>query len=194
MCSLKSLQICVLLAFLNSSLLCAQQKYEVESRLSIAEVPEHALSFIDSLSIKRKVKWYLEEGLYRKSIEAKYRSEGKRYSIEFDTLGNIEDVEININSTDIDKKALQSITDYLDKEFDDHKTIKAQVHYEGDRGILLATLLCHQPVPVIHPKYELVVRCKQDKKANLYEFLFDKDGSLVSKVQIVLKPSVHLEY
>jgi len=81
-----------------SNKLFAQEKFEMESRLKQNDVPSNALNFIDSLSLKNKVKWYLEEGIERKSIEAKFKRSGKKHSVEFDILGNIEDVEIEVNN------------------------------------------------------------------------------------------------
>jgi len=49
----------------------AQEKFEWKSRFKKNDVPIQSLNFIDSLSWSNKVKWYLEEGIERKSIEAK---------------------------------------------------------------------------------------------------------------------------
>src|SRR5690606_41633459 len=71
-----------------SNNLFAQQKYEKESRLNRNNVPAIAFNFIDSLNLKNRVKWYLEESLENKSVEAKFKKSGKKHSVEFDILGN----------------------------------------------------------------------------------------------------------
>jgi hypothetical protein len=73
-----------------------QVKYEKEFRLKPGQVPVKARQFIDSINLQQKVKWYYEQNLKGNSIEAKFRMNHKRYSIEFDTLGNLQDVEVQI--------------------------------------------------------------------------------------------------
>ncbi|SRX75489.1 hypothetical protein [Aequorivita antarctica] len=65
-------------SYSNSSF--AQKKFEKENCLKQNDVPLNPLNFIDSLSFNDKVKWYLEEGLEKKSIEAKFKRNGKNTS------------------------------------------------------------------------------------------------------------------
>ncbi|MEZ4934623.1 MAG: hypothetical protein R2788_21160 [Saprospiraceae bacterium] len=81
----------------------AQVKYEKESRLKEKDVPSIALDFIDSLAVKKKVRWYLEEGFNRTSVEAKFKMDNRKYSIEFDTIGNLEDIEIQVKWDGLNK-------------------------------------------------------------------------------------------
>lgn len=89
----KSILIPVLLAV--STTVFAQQKYENEIRISRDSVPTKALAFIDTAPFDKKIRWYKEYFIDGTSIEAKTRYQGKRYSIEFDPSGELEDVEID---------------------------------------------------------------------------------------------------
>ena len=71
-----------------------QKKFEKESRISKSDLPSFAVDFAALFTDGQRIKWYLEEGLDRNSIEAKYKRDGRHYSVEFDTLGTMEDVEI----------------------------------------------------------------------------------------------------
>ncbi len=123
-----------------SNNLGAQEKYEKESRIREKYVPTKALQFIDSSDLKSRIRWYLEEGLNRKSIEAKFKHEKVRYSVEFDTLGNVEDIEIEIPWEDLNSQLKDSISLHLKKDCLKHKIVKVQIQYSGSESELLAKL------------------------------------------------------
>lgn len=183
-----------LIVFGNFSInLFAQQKFEKESRLKQNEVPSIALNFIDSLSL-RKVKWYLEEGIERKSIEAKFKRKGRKHSVEFDMLGNIEDVEIEMNWDDFKPQLKNDINKRFQNDCEKHKITKTQIQYTGNREPLFLTLLGGKPSETLTIKYEIIVKCRSQKNTKLFEYLFTDKGQFVLASQIVLKPSYHLEY
>lgn len=177
-----------------SNNLFAQDKFEKESRIEQIDVPSKALFFMDSLNYKAKIKWYKEEGLTRKSIEAKFKYNKTKYSIEFDTLGNIEDIEIEVNWQDLESDISDLITKQLKQDYSKHKIVKIQKHFAGNENELFALLLngINSEQPKI--RYEIIVRCNQQKEVNLFEYLFDEKGICVTKSKIVFKNSSHLEY
>ena len=93
-----------------------QEKLERESRINSEEVPVTSLLFVDSLNFTRKVKWYREEGLAGVSIEAKSKKEGQKISVEFDSTGNIEDIEIQVEWKTLSDGLKDRITTQLDQE------------------------------------------------------------------------------
>jgi hypothetical protein len=107
----------LLLLFCTGSLAFSQLKYEREYRISKEEVPEEALAYIQKIGFDKKVKWYREEGLKSWSIEAKTRDNGQLYSIEFDSLGRIEDVEIKIKWKEVHEEGKKAIEEVLRKDF-----------------------------------------------------------------------------
>lgn len=177
-----------------SNNLFAQDKFEKESRIEQIDVPSKALFFMDSLNYKAKIKWYKEEGLTRKSIEAKFKYNKTKYSIEFDTFGNIEDIEIEVNWQDLESDISDLITKQLKQDYSKHKIVKIQKHFAGNENELFALLLngINSEQPKI--RYEIIVRCNQQKEVNLFEYLFDEKGICVTKSKIVFKNSSHLEY
>jgi|SRR5690606_13810611 len=174
--------------------LFSQEKYEKESRLKQDDVPYSALNFIDSLSLKNKVKWYLEEGIESKSVEAKFKRNGKKYSVEFDTFGNIEDVEIEMKWDDLQGPLKKPISTRLNEDCIKHKIVKTQIQYTGNRVALFLKLLGGEPIGNLTVKYEIVVKCRSEKNTELFEYLFTDKGQLISASTIVFKTSNHLEY
>ncbi|SRX55279.1 hypothetical protein [Aequorivita sp. CIP111184] len=177
-----------------SNSLFAQQKFEKESRLAQSDVPMNALNFIDFLELKNKVKWYLEKGLERKSIEAKFKRNRKKHSVEFDALGNIEDVEIEIKWDELTTPLKNSIDTRLQKDCIKHRIDKIQIQYTGNQIPLFLKLFSGKPTEDLTVKYEIIVKCRSEKSTELFEYLFTDKGHFVLASQIIFKPSYHLEY
>lgn len=174
--------------------LFAQDKFEKESRIKRSDVPSKALLFVDSLNYNARIKWYKEEALTSVSIEAKFKHNRTKYSIEFDTLGNIEDVEIEVHWEDIDTHIANSITNQLKQDCSKHKIVKIQRQFTGTENDLFSMLRNGILSEKIKIKYELIVRCTIQKEVNLFEYLFNDKGVLMSKLKIIFKNSSHLEY
>lgn len=172
----------------------APRKFEKESRIKRADVPSEALAFIDSLALRGRVKWYMEQGLESQSIEAKFRNARQKFSVEFDTSGRIEDVEIEIQWSAL-KPALQAAIDQrLNEDCDKFLVDKIQEQHIGSRDYLQRVILNRWEINLLNPRYELVVRCKKNIQTTLFEYLFDATGKELAVTEIVLKPSSHLEY
>lgn len=179
---------------LCSNYLFAQQKYEKESRIKPKDVPTKAMNFIDSINLKNRVKWYLEEGLETKSIEAKFKYNSKKYSVEFDTLGNIEDAEIEIQWDEMQTPFKDSISSQLKKDCLKQKIVKVQIQYSGPSSEILSKLRENKTSGNLTTKYEVVVRCKSKDTIVLLEYLFNKKAEVLSRSEIIFKNSSHLEY
>lgn len=194
MCHYKFICIILFLAVHYSNNLCAQKKFEKESRIKQKDVPFKALQFINSLELNKKVKWYQEEGFKTKSIEAKFKLNKIKYSLEFDTLGIIEDLEIEANWKGLDARLLDSIFLIIKKDCLKHKIVKLQIQYSGDESAIftkIKTLVNNVNLTI---KYELIITCKIKKNVDLYEYLFSETGKLLSISKIVFRNSSHLEY
>ena len=103
-------KILFLLILFLPGLLCSQQKYEKEYRITTEDLPTEALNYINAFPFDKKIKWYREEGLNTSSIEAKTRYKKQKYSIEFSNDGTLEDVEIKIPFKSIPAKTKSAIT------------------------------------------------------------------------------------
>ena len=173
-----------------------QIKYEREYRLDISQVPPQALEFVDALNLTNKIKWYKEEGFYKNSIEAKTRYQSKKYSIEFDTSGTIEDIEVEINWEEVPLDTRNAIDEYLDTNFQKSKICKVQRQFVGDEEYLLkitSTEAFHSN-DHINVHYELEVAVKRKEKHQKLELLFDEGGRLLKESTIIFKNTDHLEY
>ena len=183
----------ILLAlFLNLSY--AQQKYEKESRLKEKDVPSKALDFIDSLGIEKRIRWYFEEGFDRSSIEAKFKLSNQKYSVEFDTTGNLEDIEIQVRWNDLQKSLRDSISAHLGVDCKKFKIRKVQIQYSGDRTSLLSKIKTGKSTSNFIVRYEIVVKCSNKKDVVLFEYLFNETGDKLARSQIIFKNSSNLEY
>lgn len=182
-----------LIAFSVSSNLFSKDKFEQESRIKPKDVPSKALGFVDSLYLNTNIKWYLEEGLSKKSFEAKFKRKKIRHSVEFDSLGTIEDIEMDVNWDKLEPKLIESISSQLQQNCLRFKILKVQRQFTGSENDLLR-LLKTNTLSNLEQNYEIIVRCKLENEVSLFEYLFNDDGKLIAKSKIVFKNSSHLEY
>ncbi len=183
----------ILLVSFSSSVFC-QEKYEKESKLKEAEVPAQALEFLEKLNFNTKIKWYSEVGLERKTIEAKFKYMGDRYSVEYDADGNIEDVEIEMKWNELDEKLKSSVDSTLNTICERHKIAKVQIQYLGSQQVLLAKLKDGQLTEGLSTNFEIVSTCVNDNNIDQFEYLFNNEGILLNTSKIVFKNSSNLEY
>jgi hypothetical protein len=190
---LRKLTLIVLLISTFSSVF-SQLKYEKESRLKRADIPHLANTMIESLAIPGKIKWYSEESLTGSTVEAKFRLNKKHYSVEFDTEGNLQDVEITIESAEIQKDVKVIIYKKLESEFNKYSIYKIQVQYPGNNPEILSIIKNPQKETVNNVKYELVVNGKTGNTTKQYEMVFDNNGMLTEKKEITQKNADNLEF
>ena len=172
----------------------AQEKIEKESRIDLTVVPKNAQSFISDLALDNKIKWYLEQGINQTTIEAKFKHNGKKYSVEFDSIGNIEDIEVEISWKDLEAGVKESIKKQLDLNCLKHKINKIQTQYLGNSKNLSFLFKQNSNTQKLETNYELIVRCNQENEVNLFEYLFNHQGKLISTSKIIFRNSSHLEY
>lgn len=174
--------------------LFSQEKMEKEYRIKEKNVPVSALLFMDSIGIKVKTKWYKEEGLEKNSIEVKFKYRKRRYSIEFDTLGKVEDVEITRKWKETNKNTQKLIENQLLKDCSKYKVEKIQIQYKGpDKQLYEIVRNPFTEIP-LQKSYEVVVKCKTEEEVALYEYLFNVKCEKVFRTKIIFKNSSHLEY
>lgn len=172
----------------------SQSKSEKEVRLNAEEVPPTALSYVDSFNFNKKVRWYQEIGMDRISLEAKTKYKGRRYSLEFNEDGTLEDIEIEISSADIPAKTRDTIYQFLKGKYAKCDVKKIQIQYIGSREIIWS-YLNNKPSPE-KPEinYEVVLHTKEDKVYKTYEYLFSETGQYLQSQEIIQGNLDHLEY
>ena len=188
---LLSLLISLLMANIDVN---AQQKFESERRLKPQAAPQQALEFIASITATHKVKWYYEENFVGNSVEAKTKIDNKKYSIEFDTLGNIQDVEIQIDWEEIPSGTQKQIIYALDSSFTAHKINKIQLQYSGEKASLQAVILDKKTERFYTTKYEMIIKGRKKRRPKLYEMTFSEEGKLLETAEIIFQNSDNLEY
>lgn len=174
----------VLLLMLFAKTITGQVKYEREYRIPAKEVPEQAVSFVKGC-ISQKVKWYREENIKNISIEAKTHIRETKYSIEFDKLGNIRDIEFIISFGDIPEYPRKRIKHQLDSLFQKHKIIKVQQQYTGEAQALKELLCDNTSQKPYNTRYEIVMAGKREKLMQKHEILTEKNG-LFQKISRIM--------
>jgi hypothetical protein len=186
------LSVCFLLLFPFVSK--AQLKYESEYRMKSKMIPHSAKQFIKSIGPDSKVKWYKEIGLKDVSFEAKFKHKKKKFSIEFDTLGILQDVEFVINKSEIAPVLYNKIERQLDSLYHKWKFQKIQTHYTGANSDLITSINKNKPSETIKVSYEIVLKGTALGNTQLYEITFNDQGEIQDIKQIVLDKADHLEY
>lgn len=119
----------VLGLFYLSGVCCAQEKIEQEYRINIAQVPEEAKLFVSKFNPTKKTKWQKEESENGSSLEAKFKKNGLRYSVEFTAQELLEDVEVVVDFSQVPKEIKEQIQYNLKNTFDYYKVEKTQEQY-----------------------------------------------------------------
>jgi len=172
----------------------AQQKYESEYRMKSEMIPKSAKQFIDLIGPDLNVKWYKEISLNDVSFEAKFKHKKKQFSVEFDTLGILQDVEFVIKKSEIAPKVYNKIKGKLDSLYHKWKFQKIQTHYTGSNNDLITSVNKNKLSDEMKVSYEIVLKGKALGNTQLYEITFNDQGEIQNIQQIVQDKADHLEY
>jgi hypothetical protein len=173
----------------------AQEKFEKESRIHDAElIPGKARLFVDSLRQGNRAKWYKEESQTGISVEAKFRLNKRMCSVEFDTLGSLQDVEVVMAKNEVNPILLHAIEVHLDSLFTNWNFQKIQMQYKGVDEDVLKSIKGHKPIGNVSTYYEIVLKGRMNGLKNLYEVTVTDGGEIIYVKEIVDKPAEHLEY
>ena len=161
----------------------AQTKNEQEIRIEKEDFPKKALNLLEHLpeNIKR-IKYYKETDQDKTSFEAKLKLKRKKYSIEFDETGNLEDIEITVKSKNIDRVVLKTIETFFKSEYKKYGLLKIQNQYKKQASIDAISTL--QKAIENSQEFEInleiiaQVQTKNSKK-QVMEFTFNHLGSLL---------------
>ena len=173
----------------------SQTKTEIERRIDVEDVPLKAVKDLRE-NVKRfdKVKWYYQEDDNKRVFEAKFKQFSQRYSVEFDTLGEIANVEIIIQKRQVPKKAFQQMTSYLEDEFENYKIRKIQREHLGEDDDLMDLIEENELDDDLTIRYEVEVNVKVDKQRKLYETVFDDDGKVLRQREVIMQSTNILDY
>jgi hypothetical protein len=193
-----NLPVCTSVNMLIALALCVpcagQHKYEREYTLKKRDVPEEASKFIADIFKGARVHWYVEESLTDTTIEAKLKSAGKTYSIEFSRSGKLQDVEVLIEFSRIPDHPRTTIISNLNKTFKNFKVIKTQTQWTGSKAKLATALTGDKLSTDIVTRYELIVKAKKTGPTTYYEVLCTDDGAIGHVREIVQRNADNLIY
>lgn len=171
----------------------SQEKTEREVKVKPSQVPISAKEWLtDAFEDLRKPKWYLEYSQKGKAFEAKFSKNGYLYSVEFDSLGNLEDVEIEIPSSEIPPETWTNIRNYFSEEFKEISVQKIQRQLIGSESDL-EDFFDENESGRITVQYEIVFQGKNEAW-QVWEGLFDEKGSLISIIKVQLRPLDNLVF
>ena len=186
---------CVLcFSCLNFNFAFTQVKFEKEYRIKEDNIPDNIKSYLNKITFKKKIKWYKDEGLSKYTYEAKTLHDNLNFSIEFDSLGIIEDVEFKIEWKSVPELTKKNIGLYLDSIYQKKKIIKVQIQYTGKPENLINILRDRSQNQRLTRKYEIVLKGKENRKYQMMEYLFTNEGKFEHKATIMIKNTDNLEY
>jgi hypothetical protein len=156
----------------------SKQKKEREEKITLDLFPKNAVDVVTVIGYARKkVTYYRETDGKTLSYEAKLRYQDRKYSIEFDKNGLLEDVELDSRKRRIPKEALFKISKTLDSIARRYRIEKVQEQYvAGDQN---TQQIKEKIARDNFDNYELIVAFKDKRKIYRKEFLFDKNGNLI---------------
>lgn len=179
-----------------SSLLFAQEKREREVRIKPNAFPDVAIKMIENyLTDAKRIRLYQEFDGQKKSFEAKFKRDRLFYSVEFDSVGQLEDVEFIISKNDIPEETWTLIQNSLDQKFDKAKIKKIQQHYPNtneQQSVRLREAFQNLLLPYI--KYEIIVSAKEDKGFREFEVTYDAEGNFLSSRLSIPQKYDHILY
>ncbi|HDP55510.1 MAG TPA: hypothetical protein ENN24_07540 [Bacteroidetes bacterium] len=164
----------------------AQEKFEREQKIKESAAPAKAIEFVSTIQAKSKPKWYKEISNEGISYEAKFKVDKHLFSVKFDTLGHLLDVEKKVKLNDLDSKARTLIETTLLNTFGSYKIDKIQLQWTGASTATLIELIEKGSSSSAHElKYEVEVEAKVDGIFRLFELLINKNGEVEQQLRIV---------
>ncbi|WP_353779166.1 hypothetical protein [Winogradskyella sp. 3972H.M.0a.05] len=161
----------------------AQEKNEIEERVSKEDFPKEALIHIEALpkTVKR-LKLFRETDGSTISYEAKFKYNRQFFSVEFNTEGILEDIEVLMKQRDLDQEAFSNIKNYFKENHKKSRIIKIQKQYRPisqNAAELLKIALENAHFSNIY--YEIIAETKTGSSRALGEFTFSASGEFISK-------------
>ncbi|MEM9078399.1 MAG: hypothetical protein AAGC43_15250 [Bacteroidota bacterium] len=185
-----------ILFFLGCLWATGQVKNEKEFKIKSSELPESIEPLLSPfLTDAKRIRYYKEIDGDKKSFEAKFKKGRLHYSVEFDELGSLEDVEFIISKTDIPDDSWSNIEKYLATNFTKYAVKKIQQQYPvGDKTSAKVLTEAFQNLILPYINYELVVSAKKEKGFEQFEILFNSDGTFLNMRKSIRSKYDHVLY
>lgn len=161
-----------------------QNKFEQDKRIKKKSIPAEAISFVDSIQLSHKVKWYQKTSSHNTTYEAKTKHHNKRYNIVFSKQGKIEHLEIEITTKDISPIASKNITQFLTKTLGKYSYDQVKTQYTNLNALTLRRLINRQPENTPIKQYVIELTTKANGIFVSFAYLFDDSGAFIKKTLI----------
>lgn len=179
------------------SICFSQTKNEKEERIKQSEFPIVAQTYFNTISHDAKyLKFFKETDGSRKSFEVKFKINKLYYSVEFDTLGILEDIEIVIKQKHIPKSTLSNIMSYFDSNYKKTRLIKIQkqyVKYTNKSDKQFIQHIVDNPDDK-HTHFEIIAEIKTKSLHELREFTFNRNGKFQRSRKVTSSSYEHALY
>ncbi|MEX2565718.1 MAG: hypothetical protein WD431_07245 [Cyclobacteriaceae bacterium] len=186
------LRLACFFSFFIPLLSLGQEKVEREYRVKSREVPAEARDWLDdSFEGRKKVKWFMEETSGKRSFEAKFSWNKEAFSVEFDLSGKIEDIEIQQEWANLPKEVKFNMESYFNGKYSKWRIEKIQWQYLGDPDDL-EDLMDEDEQEGIQLRYEIEYYGEGEEGKNLWEGLFDDEGEIIGRREIIIPPADNL--
>ena len=174
-------------------------KNEVEISIAREQMPQKALALLEPvLAGARKVRFYRETDGEQASYESKLKWKGDFYSIEFEEDGSLLNAEKLVRYRSLPDGVRKAVNGRLKKEFGRYKVRRTQVQYSGGTSGLSDTEVLKslgRPEPGdVTVRYELEVDALASSNPGAYELLFDADGNVLERREIVRRSLDNILY
>lgn len=163
-------------------------KVEREEGIKEKHVPKAAIKWLyDAFENVKKPNWFQEFYIDGYSYEAKFRLDGKYFSVEFDSLGTLEDVEIEMDFEELEESVQENLNQYFSSAYQAYRISKIQIQYTGEEDDL-EDFFDENENEGIMVRYEIEYRGKvSNQEDEIWEGTFEADGTFISKRKIEIR-------
>ncbi|TNJ44207.1 hypothetical protein KFZ70_03675 [Tamlana fucoidanivorans] len=175
----------------------SQSKNEREVRVKPSEFPEVTSTYFNNFIKELKyLKFYRETDGDKVSYETKLKTQGFHFSIEFDTLGKLEDIEIVIKEKHIPKTIKAKIGGYFETHYNHVRFIKIQKQFvnsgmKPDKQFIQMVVENPNKMP---DNFEIIAETKKKKDRQLSEFTFRSNGQFIKARHVTSSSYSHALY
>lgn len=165
-------------------------KYEHEKNVSHKKVPVKAsLTLKEIIKLDKNKSWFKENNIDRISYEFKANINSNKISVEFDSLGNFEDLELDFKFEKLDIEIQKRLTKYLESNYKSYRIKSIQLQWTNQLTAMNFSDFKD------YSNVEIVIKAKKNNSFGNFELLFDHLGNPISESEILDRTnSDHLDY
>lgn len=179
----KHIYLCLqILILLVAQCIWSQSKNEKERRIQFETFPQNAQTLINTFPEKvKRIRYYKEIDGDKESYETKFKYKNHWYSVEFDSVGLLEDVEILIKKRQFPDVVIARIKSYVEQQASKFDFIKIQEQYpyhkNSSETLFLNSIFENRTT--IASNYEIIIALKIKRQWQLQEITFDTKGKFL---------------